>query len=181
MALGDCEHYAELAPKENKVKKKRPPPVRSAINDKSGDRASPLVNHWSGHPHGANCWHQLYDPALCEIVPSLYEGGKSDAEVAVAIGIAKSTLYKWKAAHPEFLAACEYGKSISELLYQEAGREAAVGNRKIDGKVWEIQMRNRFGYDMRKDDSQQNNTDDEQERSIRLAAEQMLKGNEKDV
>lgn len=107
----------------------------------------PLVNKMLNHPCGAYGWHKLYDPSLCEIVPSLYEGGKTDAEVAAIIGISVNTFWRWRKQYPAFKSAVEYGKTKSEAHMSVVGREAAEGMRKIDGKVWHIIMRNQYGYD----------------------------------
>ena len=112
-----------------------------------------LVNHHLAHPLGANRWYRLYDSSICEHIPSLYEGGKSNAEVAVAIGIAKSTFYDWCHQYPEFKKAVEFGKTLAEVPFQEAGRAAAFGTRKIDTQAWAINMRNRFDYDQPKEPS----------------------------
>lgn len=168
------EHDPRLnAYAKEQVKKKS---KAAKVGNESNLRKTPkLVNHHLLHPSGANRWHRLYDSALCEVIPSLYEGGKSDAEVAVAIGIAKCTFYAWRKKYPEFNAAVMFGKTIEEVPFQEAGREAALGQRDINGRVWEVNMRNRFGYDQPKDITDENN-DADKEANINKATAEKLAG-----
>ena len=108
---------------------------------------TPLVNRMLDHPCGAYKWHKLYDPSLIEKIPSLYEGGKTDAQVAARIGIAKSTLYDWIKLYPAFAAAVKYGKTIAEAYTTQVGMDAVDKERKINDKVWHTLMRNCYGYD----------------------------------
>lgn len=177
MALGDCEHYAELAPEENKRKYPRKNTISKPAKVVSPSKNSPspgLVNRSLLFPIGANRWYRLYDPALCEVVPDLYEGGKSDAEVAVAIGIAKSTFYDWCNQYPEFKAAVNFGKTMGESAFQSVGREASFGEREINGQVWAANMRNRYGYDPRPNTEKTPDTDEDKEASILKATQEKL-------
>jgi hypothetical protein len=142
----------------------------------SKDRLMPtLVNRCLNHPDGANRWHRLYDPALCEFVPDLFKNGESDAEVAVAIGISKHTFYDWINEHPEFKRAVQCGRSQAECIFQIAGREASLGQRDINSRVWEINMRNRYDFDQSKDKSNDVN-DTEKEANILKATTEKLTG-----
>lgn len=116
-------------------------------DDKSSTRPTPLVNRMLDHPSGAYSWHKLYYPELCYEIPRLYEGGKTDAEVAVAIGIAKSTFYDWIKQYPAFAEAVKYGKTIGESYMSSVGRDSVDAGRKINDKVWHIMMRNCYDYD----------------------------------
>ena len=167
MELGDNANIADLGPKQKKKSKK------DNIVKEAKPRLTPkLVNPWVKHPFGANSWHRLYDPALCEAVPELYVGGKSDAEVAVAIGISKMTFYDWIKKYPQFREAVYYGRSHAEVPFQEAGRAAAFGERQINGMVWAANMRNRFGYD----DARAADVvdDDEKQKSLRILTEDKI-------
>jgi hypothetical protein len=146
-------------------------PVSSSETKSS--RSPTLVNRYLNHPQGAYRWHKIYDPSICEHVPGLYEGGKSDAEVAVAIGVAKQTLYRWMNEYPEFKEAVQYGRNIAETVFQEAGRKAALGhNKDVNHVCWLANMRNRFDFDITKKTDDTNDAPDESE--IRKVAEEKL-------
>ena len=137
-------------------------------------RPRPLVNAVLGHPKGAYSWQKKYDPAIIEYIPELYEGGRTDVEVAVDIGIHEGTFYDWIKQYPAFADAVKYGKSISKKAMSEVGREGAKGYRKIDGKVWHIMMRNCHGYD--KDKGEPATKEDLKEHSEKM--EKLIKSNE---
>lgn len=61
----------------------------------------------------------LYDPAYCEVVVETMREGKSLMSVAANIGVGRSTLGVWMAAHPEFLAAVEEGKALCAQKWEE--------------------------------------------------------------
>lgn len=172
------EHDPRLnAYAKEQVKKKSK--STKVVNESNIRQTPKLVNHHLLHPSGANRWYRLYDSALCEVIPELYEGGKSDAEVAVAIGIAKCTFYDWCNTYPEFKKAVKFGKAIAEIPFQEAGRDAAFGNRKIDTQAWAINMRNRFDYDQPKEPSA-NIDDSEKESNINKLTDEKLTGKLRD-
>ena len=148
------------------------PPKKTDLGKKPRT-TPPLVNHCHLMPTGANRWYRLYDPALCEFIPGLYENGESDAEVAYAIGIAKSTLYEWISKYPEFKAAVDCGKTAAERIFQVAGREAALGQRDINYPCWAANMRNRYDYDPKKTESVPG-LPDSHENEIRKVAEEKL-------
>lgn len=110
-------------------------------------RPRPLVCGVLTHPKGAYMWQKKYDPSIIPYIPELYEGGRTDVQVAVDIGICESTFYDWIKQYPAFASAVKYGKSISKAAMSEVGIDAAKGYKKIDGKVWHIMMRNCHGYD----------------------------------
>src|ERR1700676_1098535 len=115
----------------------------------------PLVNKMLNHPNGAYSWQKLYDPIICEHIPALYEGGKTNCEVAVAIGICESTFYDWIKQYPAFAEAVKYGKAISKSYMMDAGRGAATTDKKINGLVWHIIMRNCHEFDKDKEGKKQ--------------------------
>lgn len=148
--------------------------TKPVIKSESKSSLTPtLVNKYLNHPLGAYRWHKIYNPSICDHVPGLYEGGKSDAEVAVAIGVSKQTLYAWIKQYPEFKEAVQYGRNIAESVFQEAGRRAALGyNKNVNHVCWLANMRNRFDFDMSKKTDDDIESVDESE--IRKVAEEKL-------
>lgn len=118
----------------------------------------PLVNRMLNHPHGAYSWQKLYSPEICEHIPALYEGGKTNCEVAALIGICESTFYDWVKQYPAFASAVKYGKTLSKSFMTDEGRKGALGLQKMEPKLWHLLMRNEFGYDadFKKDDGTAN-------------------------
>lgn len=96
-------------------------------------------------------WLKSFDYEFCDLVPGLYAQGKTDVEVAVALGVSKNTFYRWINTYPEFADAVQYGKGLSEIEMTKWGKEAAKGDRKIDGKVWHVIMRNSHGWSKKED------------------------------
>lgn len=135
-----------------------------------------MVDSVLSHPKGAYRWQKKYDPAIIEYIPELYEGGRTDVEVAVDIGISESNFYEWMKQYPAFADAVRYGKSISKKAMSEIGLEGAKGDRKIDGKVWHIMMRNCHGYD--KEHTETVTKQDLKEHGEKM--EKMIKSNERD-
>lgn len=107
----------------------------------------PLVSSMLNHPNGAYRWQKKYDPAINEHIPALYEGGRTDVQVAVDIGICESTFYDWVKLYPAFASAVKYGKAISKASMSDVALDAVYYGRKINDKVWHIMMRNCHGYD----------------------------------
>ena len=137
---------------------------------------SPLVNPMLNHPNGAYGGHFKYDPAICEKVPELYAGGKSDAYVAIQIGVSKNTLYRWCKDYPEFAHAVELGRTLSETHWQEISETGVTCETEIQPTIWAIQMRNRYGYDKKEGDATPEATDADKEANILKATNDKLTG-----
>ncbi len=69
---------------------------------------------------------------------SLAMMGKTSDEIAAELGVARSTLYGWMGAHPEFSDAIKHGKEVAdarvvESLYSKAtGTAVRITKRKRD-------------------------------------------------
>lgn len=98
------------------------------------------------NPKGCYRGHGKYKPELCDLIPDLYKGGKSDAEVAVALDVSKDTYYKWIKQYPEFGDAVKKGKTISENWWQDIGRKACEGKIVTNARIYIANMKNRFGW-----------------------------------
>ena len=117
------------------------------MSDHPSIRHTPLVDSVLTQPKGAYKWQKKYDPAINEYIPALYQGGRTDAQVAARIGIAKCTFYLWIKQYPAFADAVQYGKTLAEDYTTQIGFDALEKERKINDKVWHTLMRNCYGYD----------------------------------
>lgn len=98
------------------------------------------------NPKGCYNGNGKYKKEMCEQILKHYVNGESDAEVAVALNISKSMLYRWIKEKPEFADAVSKGKSLSECWWQKLGRAGAAGKCKIQARVYIANMNNRFGW-----------------------------------
>ena len=68
-----------------------------------------------------------YRPEFPEGAKALCERGATDLELADHFGIASSTLYTWKHAHPEFSEAIKAGKEAADERVERSLYHRAVG------------------------------------------------------
>ncbi len=97
----------------------------------------------------------LYDPEICETLPSLFENGESIVEVAKKLGIGRQTYYDWLEKYPEFKAANEEGLSLAEAWWSTLGRAGAMGKVGINAPVWIFNMKNRYKWTDRQEQTHQ--------------------------
>lgn len=91
-----------------------------------------------------------YDPAMCEVVISCGDEGKTLAEMARAIGVDRSTLADWREQHPEFSRAVKEGLDRAQAWWEEKGRVATFGGFEgFNATSYIFQMKNRFREDWR--------------------------------
>ena len=95
---------------------------------------------------GAYTGNGKYRAEMCQQVLKHYINGESDAEVAVALNISKSMLYRWIKEKPEFAAAIDCGKTLSEKWWQQLGRAGCSGKVKVNARIYIANMKNRFGW-----------------------------------
>lgn len=68
-----------------------------------------------------------YRAEYVEIAANMCLSGATDAELAHEFGVTVTTLYNWRAKHPEFLAALRYGKENADERVERALYQRAVG------------------------------------------------------
>lgn len=91
----------------------------------------------------------LYDPAYCDKVIEMGAQGFSVVEMAVAIGVHRSTLEEaWPAAHPEFSEALTHAREASQAWWERTGRVGMIENT-INSSIWSRSMAARFPRDWR--------------------------------
>ena len=91
-----------------------------------------------------------YKPALCDRVLELGAEGKTLAEIAADLDVARSTLNDWRAKHEEFAYAINRALEKAQAWWENNGRIATFGG--FDGfnaTSYIFQMKNRFRDDWR--------------------------------
>lgn len=68
-----------------------------------------------------------YRPEFCEEVANLCIAGATDFEVAESLGVHVSTLYRWKAIHPEFRESLKVGKELADDRMEASLYHRGVG------------------------------------------------------
>ncbi len=90
-----------------------------------------------------------YRPEYCERVIELGKEGASVVEMAVEIGVARSTLEgEWPLNHPEFSEALAHARECSQMWWEKAGRIGMIENN-INSSIWSRSMAARFPNDWR--------------------------------
>jgi hypothetical protein len=67
-----------------------------------------------------------YKPEYCDIANDLGKAGKSITQIASALNVTRRTVYNWMNDYPEFLYACELGKTHAEAQFEEIGQAQLV-------------------------------------------------------
>ncbi|MGH6614027.1 helix-turn-helix domain-containing protein, partial [Sphingomonas sp.] len=57
----------------------------------------------------------------------LYAQGLTDRELAAAFGVCRMTIFRWRAAYPEFAEATRLGKEVADDRVERALYERAIG------------------------------------------------------
>ncbi len=86
-----------------------------------------------------------YDPKFCDDIIPHFEQGMSTDEVADALGFCTKTFYNWMEKHEEFLHAVESGQ-LKAMVWWKANGRVNLENTKFNTKLWDINMKNRYGW-----------------------------------
>ncbi len=68
-----------------------------------------------------------FKPAYIRQAKELYAQGLTDRELAEAFGVSRSTIFRWRAAYPEFAEATKLGKEVADDRVERALYERAIG------------------------------------------------------
>lgn len=68
-----------------------------------------------------------YEPRFCQMVIEHMSDGASMTSFAAEIGVARSTINEWMAAHPEFSEAIKIAKAKCAAWWERLGRQGAQG------------------------------------------------------
>lgn len=88
-----------------------------------------------------------YRAEYCERVIELGREGKSHAQMAAAIGVARQTLYNWAAEHPAFLDAITYARDLSQAWWEEQAQSGIHLGSGFNASLWAKSMSARFPDD----------------------------------
>jgi hypothetical protein len=89
-----------------------------------------------------------YDPSLCDLVIKLGALGKSKAQMAASIGIARSTFALWEQEYRAFSEAVKAAMDLSLSWWEEAG-QLNMTRPGFNATAYIFQMKNRFSADYR--------------------------------
>ena len=68
-----------------------------------------------------------YQAAFVEIAAQMCANGATDMELADEFGVSVTTIYNWRAKHPEFLTAVKTPKGIADDRVERSLFERATG------------------------------------------------------
>ena len=101
------------------------------MNNKTGGRPSKF-------PNTDKEKHELFDKIF-----EFAKEGRSLTEIALAIGIGRTTLYRWMDEMPEFRDTIKEAEAISQAWWEDLGRKMAMTG-EGNATVFIFQMKNRF-------------------------------------
>lgn len=84
-----------------------------------------------------------YDPDFCNVVKAVGAVGGSQVEMAVTIGVARTTMLGWTARHPEFATALKEAEELALVWWERAGRANMV-RPGFNVTAWIFNVKNRF-------------------------------------
>ncbi len=94
----------------------------------------------------------LYTPELaesiCAEVIALGRKGKSKAQIAASLDVARQTLEDWAAVHPEFLDALTRARDLALGWWEDVGQDNLCADR-FQSSLWARSMGARFPADYR--------------------------------
>lgn len=87
-----------------------------------------------------------YRPEYCEQVVELGREGRSYTQIAARMDIAKSTLYLWMDAHPEFSDAMTRARELAQCWFEDKG-QGGLETPGFNASLWAKQVSARFPDD----------------------------------
>lgn len=87
-----------------------------------------------------------YRPEFCEQVVELGREGKSHAQIAAALDVARQTLHNWADAHPEFLDAITRARDLAQAWFEDKG-QTGLETSGFNASLWAKQVSARFPDD----------------------------------
>jgi transposase len=89
-----------------------------------------------------------YKPEYCERVVELGGNGKSYAQIAAELGVARKTLYEWTAIYPEFSDAMNFSRDLSQAWFENIAQGNMVAPTPgFSASLWTKQVSCRFPDD----------------------------------
>jgi hypothetical protein len=88
---------------------------------------------------------EKYNDGIPSKILELFADGASITKVCVKLCICRDTYYDWKERFPEFKKAASRGEQISQMWWEDKGRDGMFGEiEKFAGSSWQFVMKNRF-------------------------------------
>ena len=87
-----------------------------------------------------------YLPEYCEQVIELGRDGKSHAQIAATLDVARMTLYRWAEAHPEFSDAITRARDLAQAWFEDKGQDGLTTTG-FNASLWAKQVSCRFRDD----------------------------------
>lgn len=87
-----------------------------------------------------------YRAEHCAQVVELGRQGKSHAQIAAALDVARQTLHNWAAVHPEFLDAITHARDLSQAWFEDKG-QGGLEMPGFNASLWAKQVSARFPDD----------------------------------
>lgn len=87
-----------------------------------------------------------YTPLYCEQVIELGRQGKSHAQIAAALDVARMTLYRWADAHTDFCDAMIKARDLSQAWWENAA-QVGLTTPGFNAALWAKSMPARFPDD----------------------------------
>jgi len=87
-----------------------------------------------------------YKPEFCEQVVELGSQGMSPVQIAVELGVPRTTMLSWAERHEEFSTALTRAKEHEQAWWERQGMAGMVGD-KFNAAVWKTSMQARFRED----------------------------------
>jgi hypothetical protein len=89
-----------------------------------------------------------YKPEYCEMLIEHMAEGYSFKSFGGIIGVAESTLHKWKSEHLEFSESINIGSLKSMVFWEKIGRKGMMNDIPFfNDRIWRLNMINRFRSD----------------------------------
>lgn len=95
-----------------------------------------------------------YDPKFCDTVIDMMTKGYSKQACAGEIGIAVDTFYQWVKKHKDFSDAVSIGEAKARLFFDKVlvnHITHSKNGQQINGQVYGLNMKNRFGFSDKKE------------------------------
>jgi hypothetical protein len=87
-----------------------------------------------------------YNPGYCQRVIELGREGKSKAQIAADLDVARQTLDNWAAAHSEFLDALTRARDLAQAWWEDKGQDG-LEKTGFNASLWAKQVSCRFRED----------------------------------
>lgn len=84
-----------------------------------------------------------YRPEMCEEVIELGRLGKSHAQIAAALDVARQSLHNWVEIYPEFMDAMTRARDLAQSWWEDQGQSGLV-MQGFNASLWSKQVSCRF-------------------------------------